>query len=53
MVRPLILLSNDDGYRAQGINAMRGALSEFAEVVVCAPEIEQSATSPALSVHRP
>lgn len=53
MVRPLILLSNDDGYRSQGINAMRRALSEFSEVVVCAPEIEQSATSHALSVHRP
>ena len=52
MVRPLILLSNDDGYRANGINAMRRALSEFAEVVTCAPEIEQSATSHALSVHR-
>jgi 5'-nucleotidase len=52
MVRPLILLSNDDGYRASGIQAMRRALSEFAEVVVCAPEIEQSATSHALSVHR-
>jgi 5'-nucleotidase len=52
MVRPLILLSNDDGYRANGINAMRRALSEFAEVIVCAPEIEQSATSHALSVHR-
>jgi len=52
MVRPLILLSNDDGYRASGINAMRQALAEFAEVVVCAPEIEQSATSHALSVHR-
>ena len=52
MVRPLILLSNDDGYRAQGIKAMQSALSEFAEVIVCAPEIEQSATSHALSVHR-
>ncbi len=52
MVRPLILLSNDDGYRAAGINAMRRVLEEFAEVVVCAPEIEQSATSHALSVHR-
>ena len=31
---------------------MRRALSEFAEVIVCAPEIEQSATSHALSVHR-
>jgi 5'-nucleotidase len=52
MSRPLILLSNDDGYRALGIAAMRRALSEFAEVIVCAPEIEQSATSHALSVHR-
>jgi len=52
MARPLILLSNDDGYRAGGIAALRSAFSEFAEVVVCAPEIEQSATSHALSVHR-
>ena len=52
MVRPLILVSNDDGYRASGINALRQVLSEFAEVIVCAPEIEQSATSHALSVHR-
>ncbi len=52
MSRPLILLSNDDGYRANGIAAMRRALSDFAEVIVCAPEIEQSATSHALSVHR-
>ncbi len=51
-MRPLILISNDDGYRANGINALRRALSEFAEVLVCAPEIEQSATSHALSVHR-
>ncbi|MEO7036039.1 MAG: 5'/3'-nucleotidase SurE, partial [Polyangiaceae bacterium] len=40
------------GYRANGINALSRALSEFAEVVICAPEIEQSATSHALSVHR-
>ena len=52
MARPLILLSNDDGYRANGIQTLARALSEFAEVVVCAPEIEQSATSHALSVHR-
>ncbi|MEO7036026.1 MAG: 5'/3'-nucleotidase SurE, partial [Polyangiaceae bacterium] len=48
MARPLILVSNDDGYRANGINALSRALSEFAEVVICAPEIEQSATSHAL-----
>jgi 5'-nucleotidase len=52
MTRPLILLSNDDGYRAQGIAALGDALRKFAEVIVCAPEIEQSATSHALSVQR-
>ncbi|GMV13167.1 MAG: 5'/3'-nucleotidase SurE [Polyangiaceae bacterium] len=51
--RPLVLLSNDDGYRSRGISALRDALSEIADVVVCAPEVEQSASSHALSLHRP
>jgi 5'-nucleotidase len=53
MSRPLVLLSNDDGYRSLGINALAGALREVADVVVCAPETEQSAASHALSLHRP
>jgi 5'-nucleotidase len=53
MSRPLVLLSNDDGYRAAGINALATALSRVADVVVCAPEVEQSAASHALSLHRP
>jgi len=51
--RPLILLSNDDGYRSRGLNVLREALLTFADVVVCAPEVEQSASSHALSLHRP
>jgi 5'-nucleotidase len=52
--RPLVLLSNDDGYSSAGIRAMRAALSEAgAEVIVMAPETEQSASSHALSLHRP
>jgi 5'-nucleotidase len=51
--RPLVLLANDDGYRARGIERMRAALEGFADVVVCAPEAEQSATSHSLSLHRP
>jgi 5'-nucleotidase len=51
--RPLLLLSNDDGYRARGISVLRESLSSFADVVVCAPEVEQSAASHALSLHRP
>lgn len=50
--RPLILLSNDDGYTAPGLLALRDALGEWAEVVVCAPELNQSATSHSLSLHR-
>jgi 5'-nucleotidase len=52
--RPLILLSNDDGYSSAGIRAMRAALvASGAEVVVAAPEQEQSASSHSLSLHRP
>jgi 5'-nucleotidase len=53
VMRPLVLLSNDDGYASPGIRAMRDALSTAADVVVLAPETEQSASSHALSLHRP
>ena len=36
-LRPLILLSNDDGFRAEGLLQMRRALAEVGDVVVCAP----------------
>jgi 5'-nucleotidase len=51
--RPLVLLSNDDGYASHGLRALRDALAVFADVVVCAPETEQSAASHALSLHTP
>ncbi|HEY6558970.1 MAG TPA: 5'/3'-nucleotidase SurE [Polyangiaceae bacterium] len=53
MNRPLVLLSNDDGYRASGIVLLKRALQTFADVVVCAPESEQSAMSHSLTLHRP
>jgi 5'-nucleotidase len=53
MARPLILLSNDDGYRARGIQLMKAELSNFADVVLCAPDVEQSTTSHSLSLNRP
>lgn len=53
MDRPLILISNDDGFRATGIQKLRAALSVDFDVVVCAPETEQSASSHSLSLHRP
>ncbi len=53
MRRPLILISNDDGFRAEGIQVAAKALSTVGQVVVVAPEGEQSATSHSLTLHRP
>ena len=52
-MKPLVLLSNDDGYRAEGLRLLREALLEVADVVVCAPETEQSAQSHSLTLSRP
>jgi 5'-nucleotidase len=53
VTRPLALLSNDDGYLAPGISALADALGRVMDVVVCAPETEQSATSHSISLNRP
>jgi 5'-nucleotidase len=54
MPSPLVLLANDDGYASPGLRAMRAALlGAGADVIVLAPEAEQSASSHALSLHRP
>ena len=53
MTKPLVLLSNDDGYRSPGLQRLRTALQSIAEVIVCAPDTEQSAASHSLSLHRP
>jgi 5'-nucleotidase len=51
--RPVILVSNDDGYLSDGIQALAAAVADLGEVVVVAPEAEQSAASHAISLHRP
>lgn len=51
--RPRILVSNDDGYQAEGLKALTAAMEELGEVWVVAPEVEQSASSRAISIHRP
>lgn len=53
MPRPLVLLSNDDGYRSLGISALAESLRAEFDVVICAPDNEQSASSHSLSLHRP
>lgn len=51
--RPHILLTNDDGIFAEGISALRSALSEVGEVTVVAPERPRSATGHAITLHKP
>ncbi len=47
------LVTNDDGYLAPGIGTLARALAELGEVVVVAPDREQSATSHSLTLHHP
>ena len=48
-----ILVSNDDGYLATGINVLADALSDIADVVVVAPDRNRSAASNSLTLHDP
>ena len=53
MHRPLLLVSNDDGYHSEGIKVLADALEAIGEVVVVAPDRESSAVSHALTLSRP
>ncbi len=48
-----ILVSNDDGYLATGINALSAALEQIADIVVVAPDRNRSAASNSLTLHDP
>jgi 5'-nucleotidase len=48
-----ILVTNDDGVFSEGLRLLARSLSEIAEVVVVAPDREQSATGHSLTLHRP
>ena len=48
-----ILITNDDGVYAPGLAALVKRIAEVAEVVVVAPDREQSAVSHALTLHHP
>jgi 5'-nucleotidase len=51
--RPLILITNDDGYDAPGLTALVEATESLGRVVVAAPDREQSGMSHALTLSRP
>jgi 5'-nucleotidase len=50
---PLILLTNDDGYFAEGIQALWSGLKSLGRIAIVAPDREKSASSLALSLHQP
>lgn len=51
--KPRILITNDDGYNADGIRALEEGLQEIGDVYVVAPEAEMSGASHSLTLSRP
>ncbi len=51
--KPLILISNDDGYQAKGINSLIDMLRPMADILVCAPDSARSGFSCAFSATTP
>lgn len=48
-----ILISNDDGYMAEGIQTLAAALSGFGEIIVVAPDRNRSGASNSLTLENP
>jgi len=48
-----ILVSNDDGYNARGLEALVESLRDLAEITVVAPEVNHSGASNSLTLTRP
>jgi len=48
-----ILLTNDDGIDALGINTLRKAFSSLGKLTIVAPDRERSATGHGITIHKP
>ena len=53
MAMPHILLTNDDGYQAEGLRALAAALEGFATVSIVAPSLERSGAAQSLTLRQP
>ena len=51
--RPLILVSNDDGYYAPGINSLIDVVKKYGDVIAVAPEKPESGMSHAITIKHP
>ncbi len=52
-MKPLILVTNDDGVHSPGIIALFKAMKEIGDAYIIAPDRERSAVGHALTLHRP
>lgn len=52
-MRPLILISNDDGIHAKGLMSLVECVKDMGDVIVAAPDTPQSGKSSALTVGQP
>ena len=52
-MKPLILISNDDGYQAKGINDLIEMVRTLADILVCAPDGPRSGQACAFSATTP
>ena len=48
-----ILLTNDDGYQAEGLRGVAEELARFATVSIVAPSREQSGAAQSLTLRQP
>lgn len=48
-----ILVTNDDGINSEGIKILAAWAQKLGHVTVCAPQVQQSANSHAINIHRP
>ena len=53
MTKLRILITNDDGIYAPGIRHLWRAVAPIADVIVCAPTVEQSASGLAITIRNP
>ncbi len=51
--QPLILLTNDDGIHAEGLRSLRAFARNLGEVIVAAPNTEQSAVGHSITLYDP
>ena len=51
--KPVVLLTNDDGYQAAGLRALADELKDFAQVQIVAPSWERSGAAQSLTLRQP